>query len=64
MIRRLDAARDPAAVRDDERWAEKRRSQRADYASRCMARKSPFLANRGLATSLSVNLRKDVTYDY
>jgi len=63
IIRKLDVARDPAAVRDDARWAEKRRSQRADYASRRLARKSPFLANRRLAPSLSVNLRKDVTYD-
>jgi hypothetical protein len=64
MIRKLDATRDSAAVRDDEHWAKKRGSQRADYASRRMARKSPFLANRKLAPSLSVNLGKDVVYDY
>ncbi|MGH8674433.1 MAG: hypothetical protein ACREVG_09005 [Burkholderiales bacterium] len=64
MIRKLDAEREPAAIRDDERWARKRRAQRADYASRSLARKSPFLASRRLVSSLSANLRKDVTYDY
>ena len=64
MIRKLDAERQPAAVRDDARWTAKRRSQRADYASRSMTRKSPFLADRRLAPYLSANLRKDVTYDY
>jgi DNA-binding Lrp family transcriptional regulator len=64
MIQKLDAAGDSTVVRDDEHWARKRRSQRTDYASRRMQRKSPFLANRALASSLSVNLGKDVVYDY
>ena len=64
MMQKLDAARDTTTVRDDEQWSQKRRSQRRDYASRRIARKSPFLANRKLAPSLSVNLGKDVVYDY
>ena len=62
MIGKLNAPGDEA-IRDDALWAGKRRSQRADYASRSLARKSPFLANRRLVSSLSANLRKDVTYD-
>ena len=64
IIRKLDAERRTPAVRDDARWAAKRRSQRADYASPSFGRKSPFLADRRLAPSLSADLRKDVTYDY
>ena len=64
MIRKLDAARQTGEVRDDTRWAAKRRLQRADYASRSLRRKSPFLADRRLAPSLSADLSRDVTYDY
>lgn len=63
MMQKLDAGH-TTTVRDDEQWSQKRRAQRRDYASRRPARKSPFLANRKLAPSLSVNLRKDVVYDY
>ena len=64
IVRKLKPSRGPVRLSDDEHWAAKRRSQRADYASRRMSRKSPFLADRKLATRLEVNLSKDVTYDY
>ncbi|MEW6688620.1 MAG: winged helix-turn-helix domain-containing protein [Pseudomonadota bacterium] len=64
MIRKLDAAREPAAIADDAFWTRKRGAQRRDYAARTLARKSPFLADRRLAASLSADLRKDVSYDY
>lgn len=64
MLRKLDAAREPAAVEDDAFWARKREAQRRDHAARRRARKSPFLADRRLAATLSADLRKDVTYDY
>jgi len=62
MIRKLDGARESGVIEDDAHWARKRRAQRADYASRKLKRKSPFLSDRALA-SLSANLQKDVSYE-
>ncbi len=64
MIRKMDGARESAVIEDDAHWARKRRAQRADYASRKLKRKSPFLSDRALASSLSANLQKDVSYEY
>lgn len=63
MIRKMDGARVAGLIEDDAHWARKRRSQRSDYASTKLARKSPFLSGRALS-SLSANLRKDVGYEY
>lgn len=64
MIRKLDATREPSVIEDDAFWTRKRTAQRRDYASRDLKRKSPFLADRKFTSSLSANLRKDVSYDY
>ncbi len=65
MIRKMDATREAEAIVDDSFWTRKRTAQRADYASGNLARKSTFLStNRKFAGRLSVNLKKDVTYDY
>lgn len=64
MLRKLDAAREPAAAPDDAFWARKREAQRRDHAARSLARKSPFLADRRFAASLEADLRKDVSYEY
>lgn len=64
MIRKMDGAGESGVIEDDGHWARKRRAQRADYASRKLKRKSPFLSDRALASSLSANLQKDVNYDY
>lgn len=64
MIRKMDGAREFGVIEDDAHWARKRRAQRADYASRKLKRKSPFLSDRTLALSLSANLQKDVSYEY
>lgn len=64
MIRKMDAARESEAITDDSHWAKKRVAQKGDHASRDLQRKSPFLADRKFASSLSANLQKDVSYDY
>ena len=64
ILRKLDARDVPPAIPDRGHWAAKRRTQQRERVSRRLADKSPFLANRRLAPSLSVNLGKDVTYDY
>lgn len=64
MIRKMDGARESGVIEDDAHWARKRRAQRADYASRKLKRKSPFLSERALASSMSANLQKDVSYEY
>jgi hypothetical protein len=64
MIRKMDGAMESGVIEDDAHWARKRRAQRADYASRKLKRKSPFLSDRALASSLSANLQKDVSYEY
>lgn len=63
MLRKMDGARVAGLIEDDAHWARKRRSQRSDYASTMLMRKSPFLSGRALS-SLSANLRKDASYEY
>ena len=63
MIRKMDGASETGVIQDDAHWARKRRAQRSDYASGKLKRKSPFLSGRALS-SLSANLRKDVSYEY
>lgn len=63
MLRKMDGARVAGLIEDDAHWARKRRSQRDDYASTMLMRKSPFLSGRALS-SLSANLRKDASYEY
>ena len=64
MIQKTDGARESAVLEDDAHWARKRRAQRADYTSGKLGRKSPFLSRRALASSLSADLQKDVSYEY
>ena len=65
MMRKMDATREAEAIVDDSFWTRKRTAQKADYASGSLARKSTFLSdNREFARRLSVNLKKDVNYDY
>jgi len=64
MIRKMDANREVATIADDAFWARKRSTQKADYASKDPGRKSTFLSNRKLASALSADLHKDVSYDY
>ena len=65
MMRKMDAAREAEAIVDDSFWTRKRTAQKADYASGSLARKSTFLSdNREFTRRLSVNLKKDVNYDY
>jgi len=63
MIRKMDGAGETGVIQDDAHWTRKRRAQRADYASGKLKRKSPFLSGRALS-SLSANLRKDVSYEH
>jgi predicted transcriptional regulator len=55
IIEKTDAGRQPAVIEDDRLWARKRAQQRSDHAARGVRRKSPFLANRGLAASFEVD---------
>jgi len=64
MLRKMDASREAQTVVDDPYWARKRIVQKADYASRRLARKSVFLANREFTSALAANLRKEVSYEY
>ncbi len=65
MIRKMDATREAETIVDDSFWAKKRIAQRADYASQDLRRKSTFLSeSREFANALSVNLGKEVNYDY
>lgn len=64
IISKTDATREAEQIQDDAYWTGKRVQQRADYKARHLKRKSPFLANRGLARALAADLGKDVSYDY
>ncbi len=65
MIRKMGASKKTKAIVDDSFWAKKRIAQRADYASRNLSRKSIFLSKgREFVKALSVNLGKEVNYDY
>jgi hypothetical protein len=55
IIEKTNAARRAPVVEDDQVWARKRTQQRSDHAARSLRRKSPFLANPGLASSLEVD---------
>ena len=63
MIGKMDAGKEAELIEDDAFWAGKRAQQHADYRSKSMKRKSPFLSNRRLASSLTADLGKDVSYD-
>lgn len=55
IIDKTDAGKEASSVEDDLHWAKKRTQQQADYKSRSLRRKSPFLANPGLASSFNVD---------
>lgn len=55
IIDKTDAGKGAPLVEDDLHWAKKRAQQQADYRSGNLRRKSPFLANPGLASSFDVD---------
>jgi len=64
IIQKTDAGKEAEKIKDDTYWTGKRVQQHADYRSKSLKRKSPFLSDRGLASSLAADLGKDVSYDY
>jgi hypothetical protein len=59
IIAKTSASREEPLVQDDAQWARKRIAQRADYKSSALRQKSPFLADRGLASSFEVDRRRE-----
>jgi DNA-binding transcriptional ArsR family regulator len=55
ILEKTHASGEASGIEDDRLWSRKRAQQRADYGSRALTRKSPFLADRRLASSLEVD---------
>lgn len=55
IIDKTNANRSPPLLEDDGHWARKRAQQQADYRSRSLRRKSPFLARRDLAAEFEAD---------